>query len=142
MDIFKSRVPSEMWYLGDILQNVFDGLCVSDTAMMISAMAELLAKTTQNRNGNLFVIGHLEVLTGQFEQGKEHLLQVISGDDETTNGLRYLRAVYYIGVANEGMGNTDEAVTNYQEVLKYWGDPEIEIKEIKDTRERLDRLTS
>lgn len=141
MDKFKSRVPSEMWYLGDILSTIFNGLCDNDTLKMIEGMSELL-ESNQNTSANLYILGSLEVLTGQFESGKEHLLRVISGDNETINGFRYIRAVYYIGVANEGLGNTDEAVANYQEVLKYWGDPEIELKEIKDTRERLNRLTS
>ncbi|MCK4301428.1 MAG: hypothetical protein KAW91_01570 [candidate division Zixibacteria bacterium] len=45
-------------------------------------------------------------------------------------------------MAEEGLGNIPQATTKYREVLKYWGEPEIELDIITDTRSRLARLTS
>ncbi|MCK4607318.1 MAG: hypothetical protein KAU35_08495 [candidate division Zixibacteria bacterium] len=80
--------------------------------------------------------------TGQYARGRELLQELISGPLQTSSGFNYLRAVYYIGMAEEGLGNIPQATTKYREVLKYWGEPEIEFDIATDTKSRLDRLTS
>ncbi len=40
------------------------------------------------------------------------------------------------------LGNADAAAEAYREVLKHWGDTDIELDLIIDTRERLVRQTS
>jgi hypothetical protein len=69
-------------------------------------------------------------------------MKLIEGENSTIRGYHYISAIYYIGIANEALGNTEEAVQNYKEVLRYWGNPDMELKEIIDTRKRLDRLLS
>ncbi|MCP4686233.1 MAG: tetratricopeptide repeat protein, partial [bacterium] len=65
-----------------------------------------------------------------------------SGKRETTSGWYYPITHYYLGKAHEVLGNTDEAIAAYQEMLRYWSDSDIELDEIKDARERLARLVS
>ena len=79
---------------------------------------------------------------GRYAEGVETLQPLISGEQATTNGYQYLTATYYVGLANEALGNTVAAKEQYEEVMKFWGKPEIETAEIKDARERLARLTS
>jgi tetratricopeptide (TPR) repeat protein len=140
---FRSIVPQEMWELADILADIFDGYARTDSAAAAAAYERLVDSTTQgNSSGNRREYGELLVLTGQYAKAKETLKQIISGENETANGFTYIVSVYLLGRAEEGLGNTREAIEKYQEVLRYWGDPEIEIQEIKDTRERLARLLS
>jgi tetratricopeptide (TPR) repeat protein len=140
---FRSIVPQEMWEVADMLSEIFDGYSTTDTSMAIAAYQRLVDSTTQgSASGNRREYGELLVLTGQYARAKEVLAQIISGEDETANGFVYVNSLYLMGRAEEGLGNTREAIEKYQEVLRYWGEPEIEIQEIKDTRERLAKLLS
>jgi len=143
---FKSKTPKEIWVLVDNLEKIFEGYAQSDTALLIEGFKGVLFEDGQISNtastGDLMSLGMLLVENGKYKEGKDVLEQVISGDNETSSGLRYLKAKYYIGRADEALGNTAEAADNYREVLKYWNKPQIEIKEIKDTRKRLAALTS
>ena len=64
----------------------------------------------------------------------------VEGEDALTGGYSYPEALYLVGMCNEGLGNTAEAIANFAEMLSYWGEPELELKEIKDARQRLARL--
>jgi len=141
-DEFKSKVPAEFWSLLDVIGEIFEGYCRADTAAIIAGIEKQLARPEQENTANISNLGRFLVLTGQYERGKNALSQLISGRLETNNGFYYLRAQYFLGRANEGLGKTDEAIENYREVLKYWGDPEIELDEIKGTRTRLNKLAS
>ena len=140
---FRSSVPSELWGIMNAVENIFDARCESDTAKLVMAYEELIANQTERSAANLFEYGMLLVLAGQYESGKEVLESMVTGgDEETAQAIITLFSLYYIGVANEALGNSEEAIANYREVLKYWGEPEIELKEIADIRERLERLVS
>ncbi len=139
--VFRSRIPENLQPLGDGIQMMFDGYVAADTAMVIEGL-QLVYKvggsSTDTRRG----IGELYVLTGKYKEGIEWLQPVVSGNDRLTSGFFYPYENYMIGVANEALGNKQEAVKDYQEMLKYWSNPEIELKEIKDARARLARLTA
>lgn len=139
---FKSKVPSELWEIGDILNEMFDALCRADTSAMIAAGERMIAMPNQRNTSNVLDLGELLVLTGKYAEGRELLQELISGPSQTSLARYYLRAVYYIGMAEEGLGNIPQATAKYREVLKYWGEPEIEIDIITDTGSRLARLTS
>ncbi|MCK4607346.1 MAG: protein kinase [candidate division Zixibacteria bacterium] len=139
---FKSRVPSEFWEIGDVIEEVFDALCRADTSAMIAASERMIAMPNQRNTSSVLDLGELLVLTGQYARGREFLQELTSGPRQTSSARYYLRAVYYIGMAEEGLGNIPQATAKYREVLKYWGEPEIEIDIITDTRARLAKLTS
>jgi hypothetical protein len=40
------------------------------------------------------------------------------------------------------MGRADEAIPHYREVLRYWGDADMEVEAVRESRDRLQRLTS
>ncbi len=140
---FKSVTPSSMWPIIDKLVLSFDAYCLADTIALIKSLEEQneVIRISQ-RIQNIREIGILKILTGDFKEGKDLLKDYVFGDKQSTNGFRSLRYLYLMGIANEGLGNTDEAIKNYEEVLTYWGDPEIEIREIKDLKARLAKLTS
>jgi TolA-binding protein len=52
-----------------------------------------------------------------------------------------LQASYYLGRAEEGLGNKRSAIQYYQQVVKYWGGADIQTKEIKEAQDRLAKLT-
>jgi len=142
LDEFKSRMPSQMWPLLNLVEQLFEAYCQLDTAAIIEAREELAEQQQQEGGGNVRLAGYLRVLSGQYESGNEILQKFVSGRYETTSGFHYPYILYLLGVANEGLGNTEEAIQNYEEMLQYWGNPEIELKEIKDARARLAKLTS
>jgi len=139
---FKSKLPSELWPLTDQLQREFDGLIAHDTTMIIDALRNMIEEQQQAVGSNKYSLGRYMVLYGQYEEAKKYLEPVKSGEDATTNPVRYLRTLYYLGRAHEGLGETAEALSNYEEILKYWGGADLEIEEVADTRQRLDRLRS
>jgi tetratricopeptide (TPR) repeat protein len=141
-DDFRSRVPSEMWQIIDAVELVFEARCAADTTQLIASFRELMKNEDQQTTGNRYVLGSTLIADGQYSEGLELLKLIVSGNDQTTRGFFFIRALYQMGVAYEGLGNTQEAIANYERVLEYWGDPEIEIKEIVDTRQRLGRLIS
>lgn len=49
---------------------------------------------------------------------------------------------YYLGRANEGIGNTKEAIKNYETFLDIWEKADPEIKELIDGRKRSAMLKS
>jgi len=142
LDEFKSRVPSNLWPLADLVEQLFEAYCQLDTAAMIEAREELAKQQQQEAGGNVRSAGYLRVLSGQYESGIEILQRFVSGRHELTSGFHYPYVLYLFGIANEGLGNTEEAIQNYEEMLKYWSNPEIELKEIKDARARLAKLAS
>jgi tetratricopeptide (TPR) repeat protein len=140
---FRSSVPSELWEIANAIEDIFDARCESDTVKLVQAYEGLIANQTERSSANLSEFGMLQVLVGQYESGKEVLESLVKGgDEETSQAVITLLSLYYIGVANEALGNKEEAIANYREVLKYWGEPEIELKEIADIRERLKGLVS
>ncbi len=138
----KTRVPAEFWEIFEILGDIFEGYCRADTAAVIAARKEFLSRPSQVNSGDIFQLGKLQVLTGQYEDGITTLQRLLTGPRRTTSATLYLRAIYYMGIAHEEQGNTEEAMANYRDMLKYWGNPDIELDEIADARRRLARLTS
>jgi len=138
---FKKRLPSEMWDITDNFEMIFNARAAADTNALIQGFENMMNQSNQKSTSNLRELGIVLVASGQYQKGKEVLQEILSGVYEATDGFEYLLALYYTGVADEGLGNTADAIAAYKEVLKYWGSPEIEIKEIADTRQRLRKLT-
>jgi len=141
---FKAHVPSEMWKLVDAATELFESTCKADTLVMIESYQKLVeySSNKSDRISNQRDLARLYLETGQFEEAKKILEELFSGEDSSTNAYSYLIKHYYLSRAYEGLGEVEPAVKGYSEVLKYWGNPDIELKEIKDTRTRLARLTS
>ncbi len=142
MDNLKSRLPAEVLPLFDAVQNLFDGTVAADTATIIKAYQDLGESALGGGDANLRAAGFLCILTGQYQKGKDLIAPFAAGERMTSSGVVYPLVHYYLGVAEEGLGNSTEAVNHYREMLKYWGKPEIELRQIKDARTRLARLTS
>jgi len=140
---FKKSTPSSLWPLVDKLELSFEAYCRADTADLIKALEEQneVVQVSQ-RDENIREIGILKILTGDFRVGKDMLDDFVFGNKQSTSGFRNPLLLYYTGIANEGLGDTEEAVKNYEEVLNYWDKPDIEIREIKDLKSRLAKLTS
>jgi tetratricopeptide (TPR) repeat protein len=138
----RSRLPEEMWGLADEVQNLLNALGNSDTAAIIGSYKSLMENYTQENTENREIVGRLLVLSGKYEEGMTYLKQICTGDDETTQARYYMRGLYYIGIAEEALGNREAATEAYRELLKLWGDADIELEIVTDARTRLARLTS
>ncbi|RKX27201.1 MAG: hypothetical protein DRP47_06950, partial [Candidatus Zixiibacteriota bacterium] len=141
---FKAITPSGLWPLADEAVRLFEAVCAADTTALIAALEGIdAAQGTGMTGGNSKrEIGTLLIQTGEYAKGKVLIQDYLTGPDQGTSGYQYPYMLYIMGQANEGLGNTTEAIANYREMLQYWSDPEIEIKEIIDAHERLARLTS
>lgn len=126
----------------DIYKESFEAVVQSDTAKMIELIVRLEDEYDQGGPGNNENVGKLLILTGHYEEGLEVLNKNIAGNEQTTNAFYYIRSLYYIGIANEALGYFPEAITNYEEILKFWNSADIELDMISDTRKRLARLSS
>ncbi|MBN2227590.1 MAG: protein kinase [candidate division Zixibacteria bacterium] len=142
LSAFRSMLPEEMWPLTDILDSQFTAVCQQDTAEVIRFFEILINEHDQSGTDNRFSLGRYKILFGQSAEGIEHLNTVISGENETTNALYFIRSLYYIGLAQEALGQTADAIANYQKVLRYWDNADLPLKLIDDTRRRLKMLTS
>jgi tetratricopeptide (TPR) repeat protein len=142
LEYFKANIPNELWNIADGINEIFESYIQADTAAIIAALEKMKTLAFQDNVDNAFTLGKLLILTGDYQRGIDALNSLFSGENITSSGIRTMLTEYYMGVAYEGLGKRDKAIESYQEVLKYWGKPDIEIKEIKDTRARLGRLTS
>lgn len=138
----RGRVPQELFTLADALQDVFDAQATLDTAALIEAQRRIVQMQLAGSDINVQNLGVLQILYGQYEEGRERLKPFLSGENETTSGYNYPRDLYLVGVANHELGSLEEAEKNFTEFLSYWGEPEIALPDIKDARERLARLKS
>ena len=138
----RSRLPEEMWGLADEVLKLFDALGNADTTAIINSYKALMENYTQDNTENREIVGRLLVLTGKYDKGKEYLEQITTGRDETTQARYYMRGLYYIGIAEEALGNSEAAAEAYRELLTLWGDADIELKIVTDARARLAKLTS
>lgn len=137
----KSRLPSEMWKLFDAVEEIFEGYVNADTTKLIEAFT-ILGENPSNADDDERMLGMLLIRTGQYAEGIELIEPFIEGKDKLSSGFTYLRMRYYLGMAFEGLGERDKAIANYEEVLRYWDKADIEIEDIRDSRQRLARLRS
>ncbi len=138
----KVLFPQELWGMLDLLEKSFNATVQSDTAKMIEVIQKLDEEYDQGGSGNYESLGKLLVLTGRYEDGLAILSKNVAGDEQTTNGFTYMRSLYYIGMGNEALGYVPEAIANYEEILKFWNNADIELDFVSDTRQRLARLSS
>lgn len=141
LTVFKERLPAAMWPVADALQGIFDAVCSADSVALIQSYRDMLKAQNQPNTGNNLEFGILLISRGEFVEGKKQLELVFEGPLRSVSGLNYPLIAYNLGVAEEGLGNRQKAVEYYQEMLKYWGGADIQIKEIKDAKERLAKLT-
>ncbi|MCH7690967.1 MAG: hypothetical protein IIA17_07990 [candidate division Zixibacteria bacterium] len=140
---FRAKLPSDFLNLLDALGEVFEARYDADTAKVIEGISQLAIlqgddATSQNR----YNLGVMKVKFRQYESGKKILMNFVDARNQSPAGYPYLLAKYYLGVANQALGNNKDAAENFTEMLTYWTDPDIETKEIKDARKRLAELTS
>lgn len=137
---FRARVPEEIWPLVDALEMMFDAQIAHDTAKEVAALEDLVDAEASKSAGNRRSLGYTYIKAREYEKGIEVLLDFVQGPDETASGYHYPYICYLLGTAYEALGDLENARARYTEMLKYWGDPEIELEEIADARERLARL--
>ncbi len=143
LEDFRQRVPKGLWPLSIQVESLYVAACRADTAALIEAELGMARSQFAGQGGsNIRSAAYDMIRTGRYEEGRDSLLQFLSGPDEVTSGFNYPVILYMVGRAEEGLGNKAEAIRRYEEVLSYWKNPEIKIEEWQDTKDRLARLTS
>ncbi|MCB2230929.1 protein kinase [bacterium] len=141
MSDFRDRVPGKLQGLADALDSLFEAHAASDTAALIRAYY-LLKEVQQTSSGNDFSVGQLMVKSGRYEEATEVLESLVEGRDRSGSGWSYLMANYLLGVANQELGNRKKAIGYFEEMLRYWSNPDTPLDEIADAKKRLSQLTS
>ena len=142
LDEFKSRLPRDLWPMADGIKRIFIGYVEADTAALIDGYMTAYRGNTGSGETIRRQAGYLAALSGRYQKAMEYLSPNIEGELMTSNGFAFPLIHYYLGMAEEGLGNPGRAKEHYQEMLKYWARPDMELLEIKDARARLARLTS
>lgn len=139
---FKEIMPREIWGITDAHELMFDAILAHDTAQQIESSRQV-TKIANDRHGEAtFELGQLLILFGEYAEGKALIEQFTVGQYRSNNAYRYITCQWLLGRAYEGLGETDKAVKKYEVFLKYWAEADIQIKSIKDAKERLARLRS
>jgi tetratricopeptide (TPR) repeat protein len=138
----RGQLPKGMWVIVDALKDIYYGFYELDSLRALRGYQALNADRRYRSSGNIIQAGALEIKLQMYSEALETLSPLLEGELDQTNGYGAPLLRYLVGRAHEGVGNNQKAVEFYQEVLKYWGDPDYEIKQIKETRERLATLTS
>jgi len=141
MDV-KARLPEQLWPLVHSIQEAFEARVAGDPAAIADAMEHIYENTPGSGISNHIDAGIYAIQAGQFKRGRDILSRYVSGLQRSSSAIRNFNLQYYLGVAEEGLDNHDKAAEHYRELLRFWGDPDTEIKEIIDARRRLARLTS
>jgi tRNA A-37 threonylcarbamoyl transferase component Bud32/TolB-like protein len=142
MDDVRARTPREFWAVADGVEASFEACAAGDTAAMIAAARAVAEAINEQAGENIFELGRMLILHGEYPEGKELLSRFVEGQYRTSDAWRFQIATYMIGRANEGLGLTRDAVESYREFLRYWGSADIQIEPIRDAQARLARLTS
>jgi serine/threonine protein kinase len=138
----RAILPSGMFAIIDGVREMFEGDAVHDTAKVIEASLKIYNVSAEGNESSEQDAGMLSAAIGEYKQANDILEKYVTGKQMSSSGQRYPQMLYYLAVAEEGMGNTQSAIQHYREVLQFWGKPEVEVRQIKDARERLARLTS
>lgn len=142
MEDFRARLPREFWGTADGLEIMFEAMLVADTARMIDGIRAIIEVQADQSSENVFQLGRFLIWAEEYEEAKEVLSRYLDGNFRTNDAWRYQLSLYNVGRANEGLGLTADAIKNYTEFLRYWENADIQIKQIRDAKERLARLTS
>ncbi|MFZ1685230.1 MAG: protein kinase [Candidatus Zixiibacteriota bacterium] len=138
---FQAHTPKNLWGITDALVGIYEGSLKRDTAQIIKATRDLVkVQGEQPGSGNMKGLAQLLIANGQYQEGKKMLEGYISGTTITTGATSYIFGLYYLGRAYEGLGDKQGAKKYYQEVLKYWGKADVEVKQLAETRARLAKL--
>ncbi len=141
--IISQRVPEEFLAIFADVKQSFDGYAQDDTAKVIAAYKSLVSRPGQEQTANFFQLGELQALTGDYAGAKETLSKLMpGGGNESASAFYYVQSVYYLGIAEQELGNTAQAIEYFNEFLEYWGDADLELEMITDARERVAQLTS
>jgi tetratricopeptide (TPR) repeat protein len=144
---FKAAVPENLWPMADAVEDAMKAFAARDTSAIIDYYENTLARPEAGVV-NVIVswnLGKYQQLTGRYEDAIPHLENARlagAGNVPTTSAHRYLDATYRLGACFEGVGRADEAREAYREVLRYWGEADIEVEAVRGSRAGLARLTS
>ncbi len=134
-------LPSEMFPIIDGIEQMFEGDAIRDTAALIDSYMKIYKTGPEGNESSRQEAGILMAATGRYAEAQDILEGYVTGNRRSTSGRRYPQMLYYLAVAEEGLGNVQKAIVYYRELLDYWQQPEAEVAPLKGAREHLARLT-
>jgi tetratricopeptide (TPR) repeat protein/TolB-like protein len=139
MNDFKAHIPEDLWPLADGVKTIFEAHAARDTAGIIAYYRGLMERPPNQRGPDAErSLGVNLARTGQYADAIPYLETAL----ETSNAVRFLDTSYWMGRAQEGVGNAKEAAGRYEEVLRYWGDADFDTEAVRGARDGFARLRS
>ncbi|MFQ5500103.1 MAG: tetratricopeptide repeat protein, partial [Candidatus Zixiibacteriota bacterium] len=137
-----TRLPTELSWFADFFEVLGQAFITADTTAMMAAYEKAIPKQSPaQQDSNRRDLGYLRILAGDYRGGKELLVPFVQPSHRYFRDARnYIYTLYHIGIADQGLGNTADAQAAFSDVLKYWGDADIELDWIQDTRDRLAQI--
>ncbi|MFH1700344.1 MAG: protein kinase, partial [Candidatus Zixiibacteriota bacterium] len=139
---FRTSLPSEFWPLAEGLEEAFEAHIARDTTRLIQAYQKVLNVNPSGNQAIRRIIGYLSSLTGQNDSAIVILSEYYDNPGKTSSGSSYLKILYHLGRAYEGLNDTEKAAEIFREILRSWDKTDIEIDYIEYAREYLNRETS
>ena len=84
-----------------------------------------------------FDLARVCLLDENFSKAEEEFVKII---EDPSPSIDYIKSLYYLAKVKEGLKQKKEAMKYYEEFLDYWGNADWELPEIKDAKERLEKL--
>jgi eukaryotic-like serine/threonine-protein kinase len=140
VDELKARLPQTMWGLTDALEELFEGSKTHDSVRMIAAMRLLDNPSMNPSPENRRALAQMLIEHGESREGIAQYDSSFASEKYILSGDEYPLYLYFVGKAWENLGDKAKAKRMYEEMLTYWGEPEFEVKEIRDARLRLKQL--
>jgi len=102
---------------------------------------EYARKLAEDPNDYAFYIGRAYLETGEAGRAVKEFTQCTRRYDPLSPSSYWIRSWYYLGRADEALGNRGNAVNAYRKFLSYWGGADIKLPEIVDAKSRLADLS-
>jgi len=132
------RNPGEMAEV----ENYFKGILEREKGNYEEAIKYLRKVKESNKGDEAYFYGYqlgkVYLLVKNFAKAEEEFVVLIQEPHDLR--IEYVKSLYYLAKAKEGLNKKKEAVEYYEEFLDYWGNADWELTEIKDAKERLEKL--
>lgn len=135
---FRAATPPDVWPVVEYIEALFEAYAINDTAGIIAAMRQL--KESPFSRGFDHQMAEMLVASGHHQEAWDLFEDYYSRPNPEWSAISYIPAQYYRGYAAEQLGMKQEAIGFYEEVLRYWGQSDMALKEVKLAREGLARL--
>jgi tetratricopeptide (TPR) repeat protein len=140
-EAFQRHTPRDLWPLIELNRDIFEAHAARDTAKLIDEYLKVQELPANQRGDSARELGIFLARRGRYEDAMTYFDEAMGGNSPTSSAWRYLNISYWMAYCQENLGKLDEARQRYEEILKYWGEADLQLEPIQQARQHLARLT-